>query len=100
MAALYVSTLCRRPALCRGTISLMAFCLALLAGLLVRPTAAQVPDSVSADTAEPAWRTALPALTVTATRVPAAPSDGPARLTVLDSTALAQTGAASVSDLL
>ena len=78
----------------------MAFCLALLAGLLVRPTAAQVPDSVSADTAEPAWRTALPALTVTATRVPAAPSDGPARLTVLDSTALAQTGAASVSDLL
>ncbi len=100
MAAPSRSTLRRRSVPCRIVALLTACGLALLAGCLARPVAAQVPDSLSADTADTAWRTALPPLTVTATRVPAAPSQAPARIRVLDSTARAQTGATSVSELL
>ena len=100
MAALHLSTLRRRPTLRRVPLLLTVLCLLLLAGLFAPPTAAQVPDSLSADTAEAAWRTALPPLTVTATRVPAPPADGPARVTVLDSTVLHSVGTSSLADAL
>ena len=58
------------------------------------------PTPVAADTTRPAWHVSLPQLTVTATRTPTLPAEAPARLTVLDSTALRQTGASSVADLL
>lgn len=58
------------------------------------------PTPVAADTSRPAWHVSLPPLTVTATRTPTLPAEAPARLTVLDSTALQRTGAASVADLL
>lgn len=53
------------------------------AGALAQPV---LPDSV------------LPAVTVTAARLPLAPHDAPARVTVLDGDALAATGAVSLAD--
>jgi iron complex outermembrane receptor protein len=99
MAALYVS-ISLRPTIERGLLISGLIVGLLFVGTLSAPAAAQAPDSLSTDTAGAAWRTALPPLTVTATRVPAVPSQAPARIRVLDSTALAQTGATSVSELL
>lgn len=47
-----------------------------------------------------AWSEALPALTVTATRIPTTPHDAPARVATIDSAALAATGSRTVADLL
>ncbi|MFP4227601.1 MAG: TonB-dependent receptor plug domain-containing protein [Salinivenus sp.] len=77
-----------------------ALCLGLFLGLGVASTAAQPVDSTSTDTSGAAWRTSLPPLTVTATRLPTAPADGPARVTALDSTVLHSIGTASVADAL
>lgn len=79
-----------------------------LVGLLViltggpGPVTAQSPqpDSANGDTSRVQWRTSLPPLTVTASRIPVSPLRAPARITVLDSTALKVTGATSVADLL
>jgi iron complex outermembrane receptor protein len=66
-------------------------------------TRAQSPapsSGASPDTSRSAWHVRLPRLTVTATRAPTAPSEAPARITVLDSAALQRTGATSVAGLL
>ncbi len=61
---------------------------------LVAPVAAQTTDRpVAADTT-------LPAVTVTATRLPIPSRGAPARVTLLDADAIAATNAASVADLL
>lgn len=57
-------------------------------------------DSVSVDTSGVQWERTLPPLSITASHVPTSPPDAPARLTILDSTALARTGAPSVADAL
>lgn len=70
--------------------------------LAVADTSAPVssPWASSADTSDVEWSTSLPPLTVTATRVPTTAAQVPARVDVLDSTAIAQTGATSVAELL
>jgi len=76
--------------------------LLVVAGLDVSPAYAQssVSDSAAVDTSDVEWQVALPPLTVTATRIPTSPAQTPARVTVLDSTALRTTAAPSVADLL
>lgn len=82
--------------------------LRLLAGLLILATLRPTPavsqpvrsDSVVADTSRVAWRASLPPLTVTASRIPTSPALSPARITVLDSSALHITGATSVATVL
>ena len=76
-----------------------------LAGLLVLvagPSAAQTPEAAPAqtDSASVQWERSLPPLTVTAGRLPTTPAQAPTRITVVDSTALARTGAASVASVL
>jgi len=76
----------------------------LLGAALVLCTGPQVraqPAATSADTtASVEWERQLPPLTVTATRLAVAPQDAPARVTVLDSAALARSGASSVASAL
>ena len=74
----------------------------LLLVLWPTPSGAQssAADSVRVDTSRVEWERTLPRLTVTAGRLPTAPAKAPARLTVLDSTALARTGATSVASAL
>ncbi len=83
---------------------LTPFRVSLLVLLLVPfGTRAQSPtpsQAAAPDTSRSAWHVRLPRLTVTATRTPTPPSKAPARVTVLDSTALQQTGASSVAGLL
>jgi iron complex outermembrane receptor protein len=64
--------------------------------------AAQAPASPAPtdDSLRVQWERALPPLTVTASRLPTTPAQAPARLTVIDSLALARTGAASVASAL
>lgn len=57
-------------------------------------------DSLGNDTTGVEWEHPLPPLTVTAGRLPIPPAQAPARIEVLDSTALARTGAASVASAL
>lgn len=57
-------------------------------------------DSAEGDTSHVEWRSSLPPLTVTASRLPIASDQAPARITVLDSAALQSTGASSVASLL
>ncbi|PEN12789.1 hypothetical protein CRI94_12300 [Longibacter salinarum] len=54
----------------------------------------------SRDTSDIQWELSLPNVTVTATRLPTPALTSPARISVFDSTSIAQTGASSVSDLL
>ncbi len=72
------------------------------ASLSLGTTAAQssAPQSAPADTSDVQWQTALPPLTVTASRIPTSPAQAPARVTVLDSSALHTSAAGSVADLL
>lgn len=58
------------------------------------------PRSAPADTSDVQWQTALPPLTVTASRIPTSPAQAPARVAVLDSSALHTSAAGSVADLL
>ena len=72
-----------------------------LAGLLLpvvcaSPASAQTPP----DSARVQWEQALPPLTVTAGRLPVVPAQAHTRITVIDSTALARTGATSVASVL
>jgi iron complex outermembrane receptor protein len=62
--------------------------------------AAQTPASPTDDSLRVQWERALPPLTVTASRLPTTPAQAPARITVIDSVALARTGAASVASAL
>ena len=82
----------------------MAFCLAglLLSAPFAGPARAQapVPDTTRGDSTRVQWKRVLPPLTVTAGRLPTAPANAPTRITVIDSTALARTGAASVASVL
>jgi len=74
-------------------------CLGVALGLT--PSAAQSPsDPPVEDTSDAQWHVALPPLTVTASRLPTSPAEAPARVMVLDSSALRATGASSVADLL
>ncbi|PQJ33560.1 hypothetical protein BSZ35_02170 [Salinibacter sp. 10B] len=73
---------------------LLAFCTSLTSAQSI------AVDTVQVDTGRVEWERALPPLTVTASRIPTSPAKAPARVTVLDSTALARTGAASVADAL
>ncbi len=74
----------------------------LLLCLCLSGSRAQSPsgDSTSVDTLRVQWERDLPPLTVTASQIPTSPADAPARITVLDSAALARTGAQSVANLL
>ena len=82
----------------------LCLCAALLFAVdaLVGPVSAQPlsTDSAAVDTTDMQWKTTLPPLTVTATRLPASPAQAPARVTVIDSTALRTTAATSVAGLL
>ncbi len=79
----------------------VAAALWLVVGLSVSPSAAQSSSSPSAqDTTDVQWHVTLPPLTVTASRLSTSPSETPARVTVLDSSALHTTGASSVADFL
>jgi len=75
---------------------------AVLAGLDPAGAAAQSGRSAPAkdDTSRVEWKLSFPPLTVTASRIPTSPIQAPARVTVLDSTALRVTGASSVAGLL
>jgi len=67
------------------------------------PFAVAQPAAAPPDTTDPVrveWERQLPPLTVTASRLPVAPSEAPARVTVLDSAALAHSGASSVASAL
>jgi len=79
-------------------------CVLLLGGApppAVAQAAAIIPaDSTTADTSRVEWKTTLPPLTVTASRLPVSPVQAPARVTLLDSTALQRTGASSVASAL
>ncbi|MFO8098140.1 MAG: TonB-dependent receptor [Salinibacter sp.] len=97
MAARSSSILLRDAAVLLRVSSL---CVGLLLGLRGPLAAAQPADSASTDTSVAAWRTSLPSLTVTATRLPTAAADGPARVTEIDSTALHSTGTVSLADAL
>ena len=90
---------------------LLSICLAACGGMAAAhaqapgASGAEAPSDTTvaaADTTLPgvAWAASLPNLTVTAARMQLPPETAPARVTVLDSSAMAQTGAASVSDLL
>lgn len=59
------------------------------------PADPDAPDSLHVQ-----WERRLPPLTVTATRLPTSPAQAPARVTVIDSTALQRTGAPSVASVL
>jgi len=76
--------------------------LLIMVGLGLGTTTAQpLPsDSATGDTSDVQWRVALPPLTVTASRIPTSPAQAPARVTVLDSSALHATAAASVAGVL
>jgi len=65
--------------------------------VLAQPTAAPVDTT---DSVRVEWERHLPPLTVTATRLEVPPADAPVRITVLDSTALARSGASSVASAL
>lgn len=84
-------------------------CLFLAAGpsLLLAQDTSPPADSAARSTADAvvdtggvAWELSLPNVTVTATRAPTPALGAPARVSVLDSAAIAQTGAASVNDVL
>jgi iron complex outermembrane receptor protein len=63
-------------------------------------SAAQSPSGPPVkDTSDVEWQVSLPPLTVTASRLSTSPAKAPARVTVLDSSALHTTGASSVADL-
>ncbi len=65
------------------------------------PAAAQpAADSIRLDSTGAQWARTLPTLTVTASRLPTSPSDAPARITVLDSSALHALGVSSLADAL
>ena len=62
-----------------------------------QPSAAPAPAD---DSLRVQWERLLPPLTVTASRLPTTPTGAPARLAVIDSAALARTGATSVASAL
>jgi iron complex outermembrane receptor protein len=75
--------------------ALLLLSLAPLHGAAQTPPPAPPDDSVRVQ-----WERLLPPLTVTASRLPTTPARAPARVTIIDSTALARTGAASVASVL
>jgi iron complex outermembrane receptor protein len=76
--------------------------LLIVLGLGLGTTAAQPrrADRAAVDTSDVQWHVALPPLTVTASRMPTSPAEAPARITVLDSSALRTSAAPSVAGLL
>ncbi|MFB6247917.1 MAG: TonB-dependent receptor plug domain-containing protein, partial [Salinibacter sp.] len=75
---------------------LLLLCLVPLPGA-AQPSATPAPTD---DSLHVQWERLLPPLTVTASRLPVPPAQAPARITVIDSAALARTGAASVASVL
>ena len=76
-------------------------CVLLLGGVPL-PAAAQAgfADAAPADTSGVQWHTTLPPITVTASRLPTSPALAPARVRVIDSTALQRAGGTSVASVL
>ena len=89
-------------AFCMAALRLTAFLLCLLLGGGPLPAAAQavLPDSATTDSVRVEWRTTLPPITVTAGRLPSSPAQAPARIQVIDSTALQRAGGTSVASVL
>ncbi|HKL87986.1 MAG TPA: TonB-dependent receptor, partial [Salinibacter sp.] len=85
-----------------AALRLTAFLLCLLLGGGPLPAAAQavLPDSATTDSVRVEWRTTLPPITVTAGRLPSSPALAPARIRVIDSTALQRAGGPSVASVL
>jgi iron complex outermembrane receptor protein len=66
--------------------------------LALLPASAQPAAPAATDSVR--WERALPPLTITASRLPTIPAEAPVRVTVIDSAALARTGAVSVASAL